>query len=297
MKNSTNKGVAVSALLSVLLFLCDCENQGVVLDVDSVERIELNEHNSDIKIVPIKCDFPMDDIYRCLAFDDYTFLLSMSWKTIYCIQGDTVISVLDASGRGHGEYSYINDFTYSKEEQILYVQGDGKYYLYSVPSMSFIRSFESDITPGGMVVLNPNEFLMKCSFYDGKEDVYRGICIVSSQTGEVLRKCSDFDYINTQWFMQRDLSLCEEGILYPINSVYNNTLVCYNEDNGRTENVFSFTYNSKWRIPKRLAKLAQKDPLFFSREYNERNLFCEGCHYPAYINSRLTFWSFPREKR
>lgn len=296
MKNSTNKGVAVSALLSVLLFLCDCENQGVVLDVDSVERIELNEHNSDIKIVPIKCDFPMDDIYRCLAFDDYTFLLSMSWKTIYCIQGDTVISVLDASGRGHGEYSYINDFTYSKEEQILYVQGDGKYYLYSVPSMSFIRSFESDITPGGMVVLNPNEFLMKCSFYDGKEDVYRGICIVSSQTGEVLRKCSDFDYINTQWFMQRDLSLCEEGILYPINSVYNNTLVCYNEDNGRTENVFSFTYNSKWRIPKRLAKLAQKDPLFFSREYNERNLFCEGCHYPAYINSRLTFWSFPREK-
>ena len=296
MKNSTNKGVAVSALLSVVLFLCDCENQGVVLDVDSVERIELNEHNSDIKIVPIKCDFPMDDIYRCLAFDDYTFLLSMSWKTIYCIQGDTVISVLDASGRGHGEYSYINDFTYSKEEQILYVQGDGKYYLYSVPSMSFIRSFESDITPGGMVVLNPNEFLMKCSFYDGKEDVYRGICIVSSQTGEVLRKCSDFDYINTQWFMQRDLSLCEEGILYPINSVYNNTLVCYNEDNGRTENVFSFTYNSKWRIPKRLAKLAQKDPLFFSREYNERNLFCEGCHYPAYINSRLTFWSFPREK-
>ena len=295
MEKLVNKGATVVALLLVVWLLCDCRDQGTVVEVDNVEWIELNEQNSDINIVPIKCSFPMDDIFRCIGYDDYIFMLSMSRKQIYCIQGDSVISVLDASGRGHGEYSYINDFTYSKEEQILYVQGNGKYYLYSVPSMSFVRYFESDITPGGMMVLNSNEILMKCSYYEGKEDVYRGVCIISSQTGEVLRKCCDFDYINTQWFMQRDLSMCEDGVLFPINSFYNNNVMCYKEGRECSDLVFSFKYNSKWRVPKRLVKLAYKDPLLFSREYNERELYCEGCHYPTIINSRLTFWSFPRE--
>lgn len=295
MKSSVSKVMTIAQLFFVL-FLCNCSDQGVVVDVDNVEWIELNDENSDIRIVPIKCSLPMDDIIRCVGSEDYTFLLGMSRKQIYCVKGDSVVSVLDASGRGHGEYSYINDFTYSEEEKILYVQGNGGFYLYNVPSMTFERSFDSEITPGGMIVLNPNEILMKCSYYDGKEDVYRGVCIVSSHTGEVLNKCSDFDYINTQWFMQRDLSMCAQGILYPVNSLNKNTLVSYDVESNRVEELFSFSYNSKWRIPRRLVRLAHKDPLFFSREYNERDIYCEGCHYPAFINSRLTFWSFPKEK-
>lgn len=296
MKYSINTGVIIVAQLLFVLFVCNCGNHGLVIDVDNVEWVELNEDNSDIRIIPIRCSFPMDDIIRCVGDDDYIFMLGMSRKQIYCIKGDSVVSVLDASGRGHGEYSYINDFAYSKEEQSLYVQGDGCYYLYSVPSMSFIRSFESEITPGGMIVLNSDEILMKCSFYEGKEDIYRGVCIVSSHTGKVLKKCSDFDFINTQWFLQRDFSMCDKGYLFPINSFNNNNLVCYNAESGKVENVFSFSYNSKWRVSKRLIKLARRDPLFFSKEYNERDLYCEGCHYPAFINSKLTFWSFPREK-
>lgn len=295
MKDSVCNGVIIVVQLLFVLALCSCGDQGVVVDVDNVELVELNEENSDIRIVPIKCSFPMDDIIRCVGYDDYIFMLGMSRKQIYCIEGDSVVSVLDASGRGHGEYSYINDFTYSATEKNLYVQGDGRFYQYSVPSMSFIRSFESEVTPGGMIVLNPNEILMKCSYKERKEEVYRGVCVVSSHTGEVIKKCRDFEFINTQWFMHRDLSVCDQGVLYPVNSFNNNDLVFYDTESEKEEKVFSFSYNSKWRIPRRLVKLSHKDPLFFSREYNERELYCEGCHYPAFINSRLTFWSFPRE--
>ena len=294
MKNSVCYGVIIVVQLLFVLVLCSCGDQGVVVDVDNVELVELNEANSDIRIVPIKCNIPMDGIIRCVGYDDYIFMLGMSRKQIYCIKGDSVVSVLDASGRGHGEYSYINDFTYSTEEKSLYVQGDGKFYLYSVPSMSFIRSFESEITPGGMMVLNPNEILMKCSFYEEKEDVYRGVCVVSSHTGEIIKKCRDLDYINTQWFMQKDFSMCGQSVLYPVNS-FNNTLVCYDIESEKEEEVFSFSYNSRWSISKRLVKRANKDLLHFIKEYYERELYCEGCHYPALINSRLTFWSFPRE--
>jgi len=279
----------------VAIYMCSCSNKGTIVDIDNVEWIELNENNSDIRVVPIKCNYPMDEIYRSIAYDDYIFLLSMSWKTIYCIQGDTVISVLDASGRGHGEYSYINDFSYSEQEKILYIQGNGQVLKYSVPSMRFIGSFETEKTPGGMLVLNKDHIITKCSFTEG-EQVNRGIYIISANTGDVIQKCYDFDFINTQWFMQHDLSKNTDGVLFSVNSLNKNTLMYYNVEMGRFDELFSFSYSSKWRVPKRLVKLAQKDPLLFSKYDYERELHCEGCHYPAFINSRLTFWSFPREK-
>lgn len=93
--------------------------------------------------------------------------------------------------------------------------------------MSFIGSIDIGMNSKGMVVLNPNEILMNCSYIDNEKDVYRGLCIVSLQTGEILRKCHDFDFINTQSLMSRDFTMTDNGIVFPLNSLETNTIIFY----------------------------------------------------------------------
>ena len=296
MSNRIIKGITMSffQLLIVYVF-ANCSGQGYTVDVDNVELKELNYNNPEIKIVPIKCSFPMDEPYRSKGYDDYIFILGMSWKTIYCVQNDTVVSVLDASGRGHGEYSYISNFAYSPQEHILYVQGNGKLLRYSVPSMTFINSVDMDITATGMEVLNPEELLMECSFYESEKEIYRGICIVSSQTGRVLHKCYDFDFMNTQMFMTHDMAGSNGGIIFSLNNLDRNSIIRYNIDENSIEELFSFSFNKKWKVSRRLVRLAKKDPLLFSREDSYTENQCRGCHYPYVDDSELVVWCFPME--
>jgi len=282
------------ALFAICL-VCGCKYQGMIVDVDDVEMVELDQIHSDIKIVPIKCDYPLDYIHRTIVYDDYIFLLGLSRKMIYCVQGDSVISVLDAKGRGYGEYSFINDFSYSEKEKVLYVAGDGKYLKYSIPSMTFLGSWESNITTGGILALNQNELFVNCSYIQSDRDVYSGICILSSNNGEVLRKCYDLEYINKQFSLERDYTKQLDYIVFSVNSLSKNRIVRYDIKDGTTQELFSFYYNSKWRVPRHTEKLASKDPLMFAYEDYNRKLHCDGCHYPSIINSRLSFWSFPRE--
>ena len=295
MKKENNRFSKLFIIAFIMIFQNACNNNDMIVDIDNVDIVELNEENSDIKIFPIKCSFPIDEIYRSIGYNDYTFLLNMSWKTIYCIQNDTVISTLNSAGRGRGEYSYINDFAYSEEDQTLYVQGDGKLFKYEVPSMTFIESIDLSVTATGMIILNSDEILMKCS-YTENDELYRGICVVSSKTGKVIKKISDFSYINTQWFMQRDLSTCADGVVFPINNIRKNSLMIYNLGSEDLSELFSFSYNSRWNVSRKLERLAKKDPMKFSYENESNTLHCEGCHYPTIVNSKLMFWSFPREK-
>jgi len=282
------------AALSPLLY--GCGQPAKTVDVDNVETVELTESNSDAEIIPIRCGVPMDEILRGICYDDYIFLMGMSRNTIYCVQEDTVISILEASGRGHGEYSSINDYTYSKDEHILFVCADGKLLKYSVPEMAFLESFDLPITPSGMSVLNSKEILMNCSFMEENgKDAYRGICVVSSQTGEVIKRCYDFDYINKKMMMQCDLTTVPGGFVFPLNSLTGNSILHYDLESESVEELFAFCFNSNWRVPRRLVKLSKGDVMLYTMEDNKETKHLEGGHYPNLIDSGLSFWCFPRE--
>ena len=278
------------------LFLTCCGHSSNVVDVDDVETVELDRINSDIRIKPIKCSCPMDAIYRGIGYDDYIFLSGYSRKNIYCIREDTVVAVLDASGRGHGEYSYIDDFAYSQEEHILYLSADGKLFKYSVPNMEYLGSVDLSVTTSTMIVLGPEEILMNCSFYeDNGKDVYRGICIVSPQTGEVLERLYELDYINKKRLLNRDLTAVPGGFVLPLNSFAQNSILFYDSANGSVQQLFTFSFTKKWRTPKRLVRLAGKDLMLYIMEDNKETRHLEGVHYPFVNDSGLSFWCFPRE--
>lgn len=290
------KRVVIPFVWSLCILSYSCSNDTDIVDVDNVETVELDDVTTDLRIVPVKCAFPMDEIHRVTAYDDYIFLFGMSGKNIYCIENDSVISTLDAIGRGRGEYSYINDFAYSPIEHMLYISADHKLMKYSVPEMEFIGSTDINVTSATMIVLSPDELLFNGSFFeDNKSDVYRGFFKVSAQTGKVVERCYDFDYESKTMLMSWDLTPMPGGFVFPRNSLTSNRIMFYNTETGNTDELFSFSFNSKWKVPKRLIRLAKKDPMIYALERYKETRHLEGGHFPCITDSALVFWCFPRE--
>jgi len=285
--------VAVVSVLCFLFYSCDGTN---VVNVDNVDIVDLNDIRSEIQILPIKCDVPMDEIDHVMAYDDYIFLLGSSWKSIYCVQKDTVISILDAAGRGRGEYSYINDFAYSQDEHILYVLADKKLMRYSVPEMDFIGSADASFTSSTMLFLNPDVILTNCSFYvENGKDVYGGICRVSSKTGEVLERCYDLDFMAKKMLMSWDMLPMQGGIIFPESSLTLNRIMFFDTSKGVANELFSYSFNSNWKVPKRLVRLEKKDRILYAMEAHNEPRRLEGGHFPSLNDSTLVFWCFPIE--
>ena len=288
---------AVSLSVLVLCFLSQGCSNATVVDVDDVETVRLDNPGPQLRAVPVRCAVPMEGIYRGMAYDDYIFLLGMSWKTVYCVQKDTVISILEASGRGHGEYSSIQDFAYSPMEKLLYVSADGRLLKYSVPGMEFKGQTDLVVTPASMTVLNKDEILMNGSYIeDNGKDAYRGLCLVSSRTGKLMKKYYDLDATGKKMLMPWDLTQAPGGIVFPVNSFNQNSILFLDTADGSVRDLLTFSWCKNWRVPKRLAKLAVKDPIKYSIEESKETKHLEGVHFPTLIESGLSFWCFPREE-
>ncbi len=288
----------LSIILAFMMSACGDKYSENVLDLDDIEEIDLSPLTSDIEIIPIKCSVPMDGAKRMIGYEDYTFILGDAGETVYCIQGDTVIAVLNAVGRGHGEYTYIDDFTYEEKSKILYVRNDEKLLKYSVPSMSFLGSSDITYTTIGMIALNPDEILANCSFWedDTYKECFNGLCIVSTATGEIIRRCFKFGYYDDSCLMFNELVKTEDGVLMPFCGVYKNKILLLDTTTGETKELDSFSFNENWRVPKSLIKCIKKgDSYEITQEAEKRTSFCDGCHYPIYVNSRLTYWCYPEE--
>jgi hypothetical protein len=295
------RGIMLCFVIAILLpiFFSECnKNNDVknIIDFDEISEVELDTSSSDIMIVPIKSSIPMDKIRRSFCYNDYTFLLSGSKKMIYCIYKDTVISVLNAVGRGRGEYTYINDLAYSEEEKVIYVNTDIGLYKYEVPSMSFLGSTNIDFSTDGMISLNSKELLVNCSYslHEG-EEAYTGICIVSKETGKVIKQCIDLDYYNTTCYLTHDLERCNDMIILSIGGVKENKVVSWNEETDSVIELFSFGFAPKWKLTRKQTRLLKKKHREFDSEMYSRMVYCDGCHYPTIINSNLAFWCFPFE--
>ena len=115
------------------------------------------------------------------------------------------------------EYSYIDDFTYDEKTHILYVRDEEKLLKYSVPSMSFLGSSDINYTTIGMVVLNPDEILANCSFWedDAYKECFNGLCVISTSTGEIIKRCykSDFYFCGKDFPLLRKMGLGRFGNL------------------------------------------------------------------------------------
>ena len=131
------------SLLAVLAVMMGCnsnEKSGVEVitarDID-VEA-DLTEIAYDFRIHPLKCDGPLDGIGGIKSWDDVMLARTNDDRKILRFDNYKLTAVLDRLGRGPGEYYFIEDFSYDKVNNCIYIENDSNLVTYDANTMEFI---------------------------------------------------------------------------------------------------------------------------------------------------------------
>ena len=133
------------SLLLVLAVMVGCnlssgnKNFDVITASDIDEEADLTEIAFDFKIHPLKSDAPLDGIGGVKSWGDVMLARTNDDRKILRFDNYKLTGVLDRLGRGPGEYTYIEDFSYDAYDKVLYIENDSNLVTYDANTMEFIR--------------------------------------------------------------------------------------------------------------------------------------------------------------
>lgn len=104
-------------------------------DIDEVG--DLTEIAFDFKIHPLKSDAPLDGIGGVKSWDDVMLARTSDSRKILRFDNYKLTAVLDRLGRGPGEYYFIEDFSYDKVNNCIYIENDSNLVTYDAQTMEF----------------------------------------------------------------------------------------------------------------------------------------------------------------
>ena len=133
------------SLLPLLAVMAGCN---VTVNQDGVEVItasniddeaDLTEIAYDFKIHPLKSDEPLDGIGGIKSWGNVMLARTNDDRKILRFDDYRLTSVLNRLGRGPGEYTYIEDFSYDAFDNVIYIENDSNLVTYDANTMEFIR--------------------------------------------------------------------------------------------------------------------------------------------------------------
>lgn len=126
----------------VAVFGCNGNSPEEGVDVlsgsDISDEGDLTQIACDFKVVPLKSDEPIDAIGGIKFFGDKAFARNGSSDKILCFDNYQIYAVLNRLGRGPGEYTYISDFTYNADANLLYIPNDTVIWQYDATTMEYL---------------------------------------------------------------------------------------------------------------------------------------------------------------
>ncbi len=113
-------------------------------DANNCQEVAFEDVATDIRIVPLISDEPIDELLSPTCYGSTTVAVSSDLLSLYFFEDGKLTGKLNKVGRGPGEYLFIGKFAYSPSTKTVYVySGQDKAILkYSVPDMTFKGSFE-----------------------------------------------------------------------------------------------------------------------------------------------------------
>ena len=219
-----------SLLLFLVFLLTACGNHR-----HRENSIEISNHITDIIlddcvdsffVRKIVSNYPLSQLYSIEIYDDYYFLESDDDRIIYYMHNDSIISKLDAFGRGRGEYYSIAGYAFSQSDSILYVgsSSDSKILCYKVPSFDFITSIECDLGLSAMTYYD-NKIIAVCHTKDVDSPRRNGIYEINVKTGrKTLLK--EVDYISATNMGTNSFSFCDKDLYIAVPG-YDNIIYKY----------------------------------------------------------------------
>lgn len=204
-------------------------------------EIPLTKCADSVWVKGVKSSFPLSEITSGKLFDDNCFFMDSKSRILYYMRSDSIVSMLNSFGRGHGEYESITSYAYNEDEQCVYVYDSGKSQLlkYSVPDFSFISSSTFELRIIAMEYYN-QKLLAVCSNNLGKKS-FHGIYEISLNNGsyKLLRKML---FMETH-FIEEASFFRDDEFLYLVIPGYDNTICRY--DGNSLETISKFFYGSR----------------------------------------------------
>lgn len=280
------------------------QNPALLLPDTKIQQTTFEEIATDIKLFTLKSHILMKGVEMLYGIDDLIFGLSEDHRTIYWIKGDSVIGLLEKYGRGHGEYTYINDFTYYPQDSILYVHTiDERLMRFQGLSGKYLGECSEYQGNTGMQALGSRTLLANGS-YDGEDGlIHQGLFLIDAQTGKLGKMICPMDYAQSLYYndeTQNYQSGDSIWFIVPGPGDDDNVVYMFLHDSARVE--LSFKYDEKWRIPE--STLLRELPVSYRTDiefiiqklqpmmdYRLKESYCNGGYHLINSKDRMTFWS------
>lgn len=180
------------AIIAIMTLDCCKEprnKNSLLIDDEKYSSVLLEDFADSIRVVRIYSSEPMKELENGITYYDKNFLFlgSDDDKTIYCLRNDSVISKLNAVGRGFGEYNTLINVCYSAADSLLYGYVPGKLAImcYRVPSFEFVKSIRVNTSITAMRYVGDNTILAVGRTPSKDYDRTNGIFKISTVTNEI----------------------------------------------------------------------------------------------------------------
>lgn len=299
------KSILVLALLSLLTGCSNNKSTALLLPDDIIEEVNFEDIACDVQVFSLKSPYLMKGIEMLYGIDDLIFGISEDHRTIYWIKGDSVIAVLEKYGRGHGEYTYINDFTYYPHDSILYVHTiDDRLMRFQGLNGKYLGECSEFQGNTGMHAIDSRTLLANGS-YDGEDGlIHQGLFLIDAETGVLGKMICPMDY--AQGLFNNDETRnyqSGDSIWFIVPGPGDDDNVVYMFLNDSARAVLSFRYDEKWRIPesvllRELSVSYRNDINYIMQklqpmmDYRLKESYCNGGYDLIYSKDRMMFWSF-----
>ena len=298
---ATNTLFASTCLLFIMSFgSCSDNYPEHVIDGNSINDVALSVNSPGLEIIQIKSSKPMKGISDYYVIGDHLFLVSSDCGTVYHVLGDSVISVLEKKGRGREEYLRVQCLAYSERDSILMIKDADSEKIIKYQGVNNkvadIIFVDEGINITGFNLVDDNKLFAMGSIEsaDYKNKTTGGLFCISADDGTLLEEVMPLDYLSCGFLFTQDFVQCKDGLVFQKPGAEVNQIFLYK--NGELTDLYDFSYNKKWRIPKKKFKNGFDDErakMEFA-QYCGENDYCVGAFMPMKVNDTLYFWSAPR---
>lgn len=259
-------------------------------DILEVEEVWLNDIATDIEILPIVADYPLESFFAICGSDSEFVALDENLQTLYYVVDNRVVSKLKTVGRGPREYRNITDIAYSSADKTLYAYSPDRQsiYCYKMPGFEFAgkRDLKQDVN--AMILLDDKNLLL--TGYDYDSCAQSGIYRYNLESGAIDRIIENNyvgnTYTSTSSFCKKD------GRVYFVMPGSGNTIYQYN---GTALQPFARIDYGSFNFDNDLCNIdgSKTEDMIKYFSYTEEKDFAIGCYFLDVNGSSITYWHSP----
>lgn len=277
-------------LFSLLMLAAACRNE---VSPDNVVYITGGDAVStmfdaivtDCSVEPLISDLPLDA--STMIVHGNTILMSNSDRSqLQFLQNNRLVSELSAKGRGPGEYSMINSFTYCSESSVVFLSSVSKQEVlcYDAQTMKYIGCVPSDCFVSEMCVLDDST-LLAVRYLDGEGNY---LAAVDIHTGESEKLCDLSQTESSMYFYPQSDS--QYKIAYSANNYISTISYIGSDDACHELQNFCFTDG----MPEEMFNQGNEDDFSDESlnylEYSFSEHYYGGIFMPLITDDGYTFW-------